>query len=651
MVLLRMGSKLRDTMRGNDSNEVFFADDGDDTVYAGGGDDRVFGGNGNDTLYGESGNDFMHGDAGDDVLDGGTGSNQLFGDAGNDRFMLQQGTNTVDGGEGIDTVDYSQQTQQMQSGQPTGNGVQVNLQSGTGGFGASGDTYTGIENVVGSAFNDIITESSSTVNVIDAGAGNDTVRSQGLNGDTLNGGEGIDTLDYSTAPGQSNGDGVIVSLGNHMARNMSTGRPENISNFENVVGSNFDDVVWGDAGINRIDGGRGNDSLGGNGGADVLDGGEGFDILHYWNSTSAVTVNLATGTATGGDATGDTFSNFEGLSGSWYDDRLTGDDARNHLDGFLGNDILDGGAGDDTLKGNVGNDTLIGGRGSDRLDGGEGTDIADYSTMSLDTNGGVIVDLAFGTGSLFTATGVETDTLTSIEGAFGTSNADSLTGNDQDNLFSAGKGDDIVRGGLGADKMDGGEGVDALDYQLSAAGVRVNLETGAGSGGEAEGDGFSNFETVFGSLTGANELTGSSANDRLVGGNVNDTISGGKGDDEITGGLGADRLEGGRGSDTFRFSVNGTSQQTSTDDVMDFKVGEDHIEFFGSSGKVMMEEVNGGTLVWYDTGSATTDRVMLWGVEADDLQAKFDESFDIIGRERVQFDVEGRSEDAYGWDF
>jgi Ca2+-binding RTX toxin-like protein len=71
---------------------------------------------------------------------------------------------------------------------------------------------------------------------------------------------------------------------------------------------------------------------------------------------------------------GDTLTTIENLTGSNYNDTLTGD------------------AGANVLSGGTGNDTLAGGAGADTLTGGSGTDTADYSasgsavTVNLLTN-------------------------------------------------------------------------------------------------------------------------------------------------------------------------------------------------------------------------------------------------------------------------
>ena len=122
----------------------------------------------------------------------------------------------------------------------------------------------------------------------------------------------------------------------------------------------------------------------------MLDGGLGLDTADYSTSAAGVTVNLTTGTGTGGDAAGDTFSGIENLTGSDQGDSLTGDANAN---------VLNGGLGDDTLVGGLGADTLI---------GGGGIDTADYSASAS----AVTVDLLAGTGLGGTAAG---DTLSGIE--------------------------------------------------------------------------------------------------------------------------------------------------------------------------------------------------------------------------------------------
>lgn len=109
-------------------------------------------------------------------------------------------------------------------------------------------------------------------------------------------------------------------------------------------------------------------------------------------------------------------------------------------------------------------------------------------------------------------------------------------------------GNDELTGGTGADYLNGGNGIDWAIYGDSSVGVRVNLSTGTGDGGTAEGD----------SLTGIEYLAGSKHDDILTGDSGVNFLSGQLGSDLLIGGAGNDRLSGGRqqdGNDTLRVAV------------------------------------------------------------------------------------------------
>jgi len=306
---------------------------------------------------------------------------------------------------------------------------------------------------------------------------------------------------------------------------------------DTLTGTSSSDVLSGLGGDDWLKGFGGNDGLIGGAGADRLDGGDGIDMALYTDSLDSVSVNLATGQGFGGDAQGDTLINMENLAGSSFGDSLTGNDVANELYGLAGNDVLKGGG------------------GADRVDGGIGIDTVLYS----DSNVGVAVNLTTGRGFGGTAEG---DTLFNIENVVGSAFGDSLTGSEVANELSGSGGGDVLDGRGGADRLDGGDGIDVALYDQSAAGVNVNLTTGRGLGGTAEGDTLVNIENVVGSsfsdtLTGdagANLLSGRSGSDVLIGGGGNDTLDGGDGDDTLKGGGGADALIGGQGNDTADYS-------------------------------------------------------------------------------------------------
>jgi Ca2+-binding RTX toxin-like protein len=144
----------------------------------------------------------------------------------------------------------------------------------------------------------------------------------------------------------------------------------------------------------------------------------------------------------------------------------------------------------------------------------------------------------------------------------GTNGADTLYGTSAADQISGLGGNDTLKGFGGADRLDGGLGIDTVFYGDSTVGVAVNLVTGRGFRGSAEGDTLFDIEDVFGSnhndtLIGegrANELHGANGNDILKGGGGADQLFGDSGDDILQGGTGGDAMDGGTGTDTADYS-------------------------------------------------------------------------------------------------
>jgi len=144
----------------------------------------------------------------------------------------------------------------------------------------------------------------------------------------------------------------------------------------------------------------------------------------------------------------------------------------------------------------------------------------------------------------------------------GTNGGDTLFGTSSADQINGLGGNDTLKGFGGADRLDGGLGIDTVFYGDSTVGVGVNLVTGRGFLGSAEGDTFFDIENVFGSnhndtLIGAgrtNELRGQNGNDILKGGGGADRLFGDSGDDILQGGTGGDAMDGGTGTDTADYS-------------------------------------------------------------------------------------------------
>src|SRR5262245_32524874 len=145
----------------------------------------------------------------------------------------------------------------------------------------------------------------------------------------------------------------------------------------------------------------------------------------------------------------------------------------------------------------------------------------------------------------------------------GTNGGDSLYGTSAGDTISGLGGNDTLKGFGGADYLDGGAGIDTAFYGDSSAGVGINLATGRGVGGSAEGDTLISIENVFGSnfndsltgTSGANQLHGQDGNDVIKGGGGNDYLDGGNGNDILVSTIwDASTLDGGAGDDTFKGS-------------------------------------------------------------------------------------------------
>ena len=525
--------------------------DEEDDLTGGRGNDTFNGNAKNNLLVGLGGNDVLDGGEGNDILDGGEGVDTLMGGDGNDVFIVDNTRDLVSGGDGVDKVLAS---------------VSYVLASDVENL-----ELTGSSNITGSgnALNNLITGNGAG-NLLEGLAGNDTLL--GLDGnDLLDGGTGIDSLiggkgDDIYVVDQA-ADKIVENAGegSDTVRSTSTYSISGLANVENIeltgsaningTGNAVNNILTGNVGANVLSGDLGNDSLrglegndtlsGGLGddmlvggeGNDFMDGGVGFDRVDFSSAPHAMAVDLSTYTATGQGS--DTLRGIEAVFTGSGADKLIGDSLGNALRSGDGNDTLLGGAGDDTLDG---------GSGTDSIDGGAGQDAVDYSSSAAPVRISLLTPIQFGGQA-------QGDTLKGIEDVIGSAGNDTLVGNARANL---------IEGLAGADYLDGGAGNDdTLSYNLSVSGVRVNLAQASLHGfGDAQGDTISGFENLIGSSY-ADSLVGSSTANLLVGGNGADSIVGAEGADTLLGGAGNDtlvvdtsdnRIDGGDGVDAVIYS-------------------------------------------------------------------------------------------------
>jgi len=226
------------------------------------------------------------------------------------------------GDNGSDTVDYSHAAA----------GITVDLSNPLNNTGAAtGDTYISIENIRGTNFNDVLT-----------GDANNNVLEGGLGTNTLNGGGGFDVASYEHATA-----GVTVSLIAPGSQPTGGAGTDTLTNIEGLRGSNFNDTLIGN-GSSVLEGGAGNDQL-------IGQSGQG-DTASYEHATAGVSVNLAITVQQDTHGAGlDTLTNIANLSGSHFNDTLTGDAHDNVLfgngdhDTFVFNKTAPGGIGHDTI--------------------------------------------------------------------------------------------------------------------------------------------------------------------------------------------------------------------------------------------------------------------------------------------------------------
>ncbi len=319
--------------------------------------------------------------------------NRIVGASGNEVMRGGAGSDILDGGSGIDFADYS-----------TTNGmVLANLLTPGDNLGdAAGDSYSSVEGLIGSGFNDVLRIENGGGSIwalagddyLFGGNGADDLHGQdgldhllgGPGADLLDGGAGPDFADYSTAAA-----GVLANLLTPWD-NLGDGAGDSYDSVEGLIGSDFNDVlriandggsIWalggddylyGGDGADDLHGQDGNDHLLGGSGTDVLDGGAGIDFANYSTALGPVLASLVDSNGNMGEAAGDRHESIEGLIGSTFGDVLRISNGGGSIWALGGNDTLFGGAGNDDLNGQEGDDVLVGAAGVDVLAGGTGDD-------------------------------------------------------------------------------------------------------------------------------------------------------------------------------------------------------------------------------------------------------------------------------------
>jgi Ca2+-binding RTX toxin-like protein len=304
--------------------------------------DTLVGGAGADTITGNKGNDVISGDASGAYVVNLAIAGNLSDADGSETLSyrvaslpagatLSAGTQNADGSWSLTAANLA--GLQVTTTTDDAFELSVTATSTEAGNGASASTTSTIAIDPAAGRNDVIYGNGGD-DLIHGNGGNDTLYG-GTANDTLFGDNGNDRL-Y----GGKGNDALDGGNGNDIL-NGNTGN-------DVVNGGAGDDIVSGDAGDDRVIAGAGNDRY---------IGGSGFDTLDFSQVVTGVTVNVATGIATG--AGNDTFSGFESIIGSAFNDVMTGNAKGNVLVGGAGDDRFQGGAGNDSLTGSAGSDTFV----------------------------------------------------------------------------------------------------------------------------------------------------------------------------------------------------------------------------------------------------------------------------------------------------
>ena len=285
------------------------------------------------------------------------------------------------------------------------------------------------------------------------GSGNDFFRARAGGADVFVGGGGFNRISL-----YGMGEGVLFDLANTRAQSVGD-TLISVKGIQAVSGTSGNDALAGTTGANWIMG---------NGGDDLLKGRRGDDLIEVGVFNGAVTANgtvdggkgegdvvgfAAAGGATGGVSVSLTFTgsqntgqgtfrlvDVEGVSGTRFDDTLTGGNTANRLFGGDGADVLRGLKGHDTLYGDA------------------------FFGVIVAPNGDTppVVQDGLEAGADFLDGGDGNDTL------FGGGGDDALYGGADSDSLNGGDGDDVLDGGLGRDVLVGGGGGDRFVYRTSS---------------------------------------------------------------------------------------------------------------------------------------------------------------------------------------
>lgn len=545
------GRLVTDGLLNTASNTQKLLDDAG--VGSGGGDDD---GPEDDFINGTSGDDNLVGTELGDIIFGFTGNDQLTGLAGDDILIAGPGNDTVDGGAGQDIAAFED---------ASGNYTLYRNEDGS--FTVENDEtgeetqLIGVENVYFTDGNYDLAELSTTVGPVDTTGLLDTQKTT----QTL--------IDEITGDGNENdptfGGGEIL---------------EGTDGDDQIVGTEFDDLIFGGPGNDQLIGFDGDDIIAAEPGNDFVDGGFGHDIAAFVGPSfsyrlsadqdgSFLLTNIETDEETRLIGVENLYfadgfidiSDIKGFSGPIGIDELidtskttkdlleandsggdddvdilvpvpkepgeviNGDEGDNELIGTNRDDLIIGGPGNDLLLGSGGNDILVPESGSDRVFGGNGQDVAAFQGLA---SGYALYLLSDGSFSVINGLTEEETILIDVETLYF-----------KDGFIDLDRVDEV---GL----IETRPLLDRSDNTAALLDRFEDNQDGDGDGdGEISPDGQSQLGMVVEGDGKSNDLYGSDLNDLIRGFGGDDRISALAGNDIVMPGTGSNHVDGGLGID------------------------------------------------------------------------------------------------------
>ncbi|WP_296599798.1 calcium-binding protein [Phenylobacterium sp.] len=475
--------------------------------------------------------------------------------------------------------------------------------------GSGGDSLAGLEG------DDLINGGPGAgADTLSGGPGDDTLEG-GRGDDLIDGGNGFDTLVFTGATS-----GVFATLETSHSISFDTLLGEDtLVSVENVVGTGFNDILYGDAAPNRLSGEGGNDNLkggfsddtlSGGAGADTLDGGDGVDRI-----VGGAGVDIMTG---GGDldifefSAGD--SPWKGLVTDLDRIRDFGDimllrggpppTAANYIEAE--NNFVDPrtqaeefyAKGYEYIAIQVGANIHF---FAPRLNVGvifENNSLNFISLTNFRTEAPNIAPTSTATMGDDALAGVGNDTIDGLAGA------DTITEIGGTNYLRGGDGGDSITGGAGFDDINGNAGNDTC-----VSGGGDDWVVGGRDNDSLVGSAGQNL--VYGNL-GNDTCEGGDGTDIVRGGQDNDVLNGGAGDDYVSGDKGSDTVTGGAGADVFH-----TFGDAGVDRVLDFSLAQGDRVQVDPGTRYTVSQVGADTVIDMTGGG----QMILVGVQMSSLTA------------------------------